>query len=156
MVAPCPHCGRVTDVANSALCGFVNQEPSVSCSRRHHQQPDVTRCLSEAVPNCSILCWSPAHLPITFPINSTACYFHIINVGITKAITLGLMTEAEQGVKHDARRRRVVIDGSASHMMGSSLPDRGCLYSLPLKFQVYDLPGKNTGPSTLSPLPRFN
>jgi hypothetical protein len=37
------------------------------------------------------------------------------------------MTEAEQGVKHDARRRRVVIDGSASHMMGSSLPDRGVL-----------------------------
>jgi hypothetical protein len=48
-------------------------------------------------------------------------------VGITKAITPGLMTEAEQGVKHDARRRRVVIDGSASHMMRSSLPDGGSL-----------------------------
>ena len=28
------------------------------------------------------------------------------------------MTEPEQGVKHDARRMRVVIDRSASHMMG--------------------------------------
>ena len=78
-------------------------------------------------------------------------------MGITKAITLGLMTEAEQGVKHDARRRREVIDGSASHMMGSSLPDRGCFYSLPLKFQIYEynLPGRKTATHTRSPLPYF-
>jgi len=93
--------------------------------------------------------------PSTAAIDSTACYFHIINVGITKAITPGLMTEAEQGVKHDARRRRVVIDGATSHMMGSSLPDRGCHYSLPLKFQICNLPGRKTAPPTRSTLPCF-
>jgi hypothetical protein len=87
-----------------------------------------------------------------------ACYFHIINVGITKAIRLELMTGAEQGVKRDARvrvrrRKRVVIHGSASHMMRSSFPDRGCLHSLQLKFQIYNLPGRKAAPHMRSPLP---
>ena len=91
----------------------------------------------------------------TADIYSSGCYFHVINVGITKAITLDLMTEAEEGMKHDARRRRVVIDGSASHMMGSSSPGRGCSYSLTLKFQIYNFPRRQTAPHIRSPLSCF-
>jgi hypothetical protein len=154
----CTQYDRPTNSVKSLLCGIVNRESSsVSCLRRCNQQLAVTRCLpwnlSELFDPLRVTC--PVPQPYTY---GTACYFHIINVGITKAITVGLMTEAEQGVQHDARvrvrrRRRVVIHGSASHMMRSSFPDRGCLYSLPLKFQIYKLPGRKAVPHIRSPSP---
>jgi hypothetical protein len=44
----------------------------------------------------------------------TPCHFHPINVDITNVITLGLMTEAEQGVKHDTRMRGAKKEGGYS------------------------------------------
>lgn len=98
-----------------------------------NQQRAVTRSLSQTVQISvrSLLCCyrlRARHMPAIAALYSTPSYFHIINVGVTKAITLGLMTEATQGVKHDTRtrvrrRKRVVIHGWTSHMMGSSLPD---------------------------------